>query len=111
MSLKEKIRIVLNQKGAFQCPNRTSQTVASSRKPAAQKPNGADRLDLVVAELRRRSAAKPRTLKSLNNTISALFHKTLSDQELAAVLVDLQARGIVCVEGANVSYKIPVADV
>src|ERR1019366_7122002 len=50
-------------------------------------PNPApDRIPLVIADLVKRKAARPRTLKSLSGTIQALFRKQLSEDELRALL-------------------------
>lgn len=104
MSLKEKLRVVLNQKGQFKCPN-------GSEPPARKSaPNPtAQRLALVIADLRRRGASRPRTVKTLGSTIGALFQKQLSEQEIAALLARLQAQGIVSIDGTRVTYALPPA--
>lgn len=87
MSLKEKLRVVLNQKGEFKCPN----GAAPPSKPAANQTT-TQRLALVVADLRKRGAARPRTVKTLSSTIGALFQKQLAEHEVTALLSKLQAR-------------------
>jgi hypothetical protein len=49
MSLKEKLRVVLNQKGQFKCPNGGHALV----KPTGNEP-AAQRLALVIGDLRKR---------------------------------------------------------
>ena len=74
---------------------------ASSAKPTA------DRIAAIVDDLRKRGAAKPRTVTTLTSTISALFQKQLSPDEIGALLTALQARGYVSVAGNKVSYSLP----
>ena len=103
MSLKEKLRVVLNQKGEFRCPN------GGSRAPA--KTTGhrtpAQTLALVVADLHKRGAARPRTVKTLSSTIGVLFQKKLTEHEVAALIGKLQAQGVIAVSGTKVSYALP----
>ena len=103
MSLKEKIRVILNQKGQFKCPNGrgTAQTKAGGHQTAPEK------LALIVADLRKRGSARPRTLKTLSNTVSALFQKQLTEHEVASLLGKLQSQGIVLVNRTKVSYELP----
>ena len=68
--------------------------------PAAQ-------VEAVVSDLVRRKASKPRTQKTLLNTLHALFKKELSEQQLAALFAALCKRGFVKVEGTKVSYALP----
>jgi hypothetical protein len=76
MSLKEKIQVVLNQKGQFKYPNGAGSSKAASKpktKPAMpppQKPTD-NKFSLVVANLKQRGHARPRKLK----TPPALSHR------------------------------------
>ncbi len=65
------------------------------------------RLEAVVADLIRRKSSKPRTEKTLLNTLHALFRKELSEQQLAELFASLRKRGIVKVQGTKVSYALP----
>ena len=108
MSLKEKIQIVLNQKGQFKCPNKSG--AAKARKPHSppQAPKSlAERLAAVVADLHRRGSARPRTVKTLRSTIGALFQKQLSEHEVETLIEHLNTQGIVTVSGTKVSYELP----
>jgi hypothetical protein len=98
MSLKEKVRVILNQKGLFICPN-------SGGKPTetAATPEGA--IDRVLADLQKRGDKRPATLKTLMGSINNLFKKSLSEEQLAVLVGELGARGVVHVEGKKVSYK------
>jgi hypothetical protein len=63
-------------------------------------------IEVVVADLIRRKAAKPRTQKTLLSTLHALFKKELSEQQLTQLFASLCSRGIVKVEGTRVSYGL-----
>lgn len=64
-------------------------------------------IEIVVADLIRRKASKPRTQKTLLNTLHALFKKELSEQQLSQLFTSLCNRGVVKVNGTNVSYALP----
>jgi hypothetical protein len=104
MSLKEKIQVVLNQKGHFKCPN-GSQKPAAKAPPTGAKPKAAkDRYSVVVANLRQRGAAKPKTVRTLTSTIRSLFQKDITDKDLSAILQKLEVEGLLVIEGTKVSY-------
>jgi hypothetical protein len=103
MTLKEKLRVVLNQKGEFRCPNGGGRAPAKS----TGHQSAAQRLVLVVDDLRRRGAARPGTVKKLSSTINALFQNALSDQEVITLVDKLQAQGVITVTGTKVSYASP----
>lgn len=64
-------------------------------------------IDVVVADLIRRKASKPRTPKTLLNTLHALFKKELTEQQLTQLFASLCSRGFVKVEGSKVAYELP----
>lgn len=111
MSLKEKFQVVLNQKGQFKCPNgagtaiKTTQPKAPPTKPASAKPKD-DQLTLVIANLKQRGNAKPRTLKTLKSTIASLFPKGISVAEITAMVQQLQSTGKVTVTENKVTYAL-----
>jgi hypothetical protein len=113
MSLKEMIQLVLNQKGQFKCPNKTGARKALTPVPVAQallresSKSPPEKLAAVVADLHKRGLARPRTVKTLTSTISALFQKQLSDQEVSSLIERLKTQGIVTVSGTKVSYELP----
>jgi HNH endonuclease len=106
MSLKEKIQVVLNQKGHFKCPNGSPKAVANSSGVVAKPKAATDRFGVVVTNLRQRGAAKPKTIKKLESTIRSIFQKDITDKELTNLLQQLQAKGVLTVEGAKVSYAL-----
>ena len=113
MSLKEKIQLVLNQKGQFKCPNKVGarKAVVADAVVRVSVPHPSkgvsERLAKVIEDLQRRGSARPRTMKTLSSTIAALFQKQLSEQEVASVIERLQSEGVVRVDGAKVSYDLP----
>lgn len=66
-----------------------------------------ERLEVVVADLKRRGASKPRKLKTLGSTINSIFQKQLSEQEIDVLLASLQKDGYVTVTESGISYSLP----
>ena len=113
MSLKEKIQLVLNQKGQFKCPNNVgarkrvvADAVVRTSVPHASKALS-ERLARVIADLQKRGSARPRTMKTLSSTIAALFQKQVSEHEVASLIERLRSEGVITVDGAKVSYDLP----
>jgi hypothetical protein len=114
MSLKEKIHIVLNQRGVFVCPALVLASPAPSppspaTKVAAKKVRThSERFALVVADLQKRGNARPGTVEKLLNTIKSHM-SSLGEQtaEADALLGELRARKFVGVDGEKVSYALP----
>lgn len=113
MSLKEKMQLVLNQKGQFRCPNkagagkaRTPASLAQASSPHAAK-SLTEKLAAVVADLHKRGSTRPRTVKKLTSTIGALFQKQLPEHEVSSLIERLKAQGTVTVSGTKVSYELP----
>ena len=114
MSLKEKIQVVLNQKGQFKCPNGAGSSKAASKptaKPVKQSPKNTpdDKVSLVVANLKQRGHARPRKLETLTNTIASLkqfFPNGLSEAELNKLIQQLQATGKVTITDNKVTYTL-----
>jgi hypothetical protein len=73
---------------------------------AANSKSPTEKLDVVVANLRQRGASRPRTVKTLSSTISSLFQKQLSSEELDALMSELQKKGYVAVNQTKVSYSL-----
>jgi hypothetical protein len=66
-----------------------------------------EKVDIVVANLKQRSASKPRTVKTLSGTISSIFRTALSENEIAEILKYLAKQGIITITDNKVSYSIP----
>lgn len=103
MSLKDKLRVVLNQKGPFKCPNRTSRAT----RPSGPTPDAYAR---VVADLRKRGTARPGTVTTLKSTINNLFQKKLTAAQQTAFVEELIANGVIKLNGTKVTYALPAAE-
>lgn len=118
MSLKEKFQVVLNQRGKFKCPQRGATIAASPPAPVKSKvaPIQLDKpptlslpsesFSLVVANLKRRGNAKPRSIKTLTTSIAAIFSQGIADAEVAAVINELQSAGLVKVDDGKLTYTL-----
>jgi hypothetical protein len=73
---------------------------------AAMSKSPEQRMAIVVEKLRSMKAQPPPTLKGLKGTISALFHKQLSEDGIDAVVRALTERGLVVISGRNVTYAL-----
>lgn len=118
-SIKEKMQIVLNQRGNFQCPGNASvqaatlpslapTTAATKAAPALTNGNTSP-IDLVLADLKKRGASRPRKVSTLTSTIKALLKQNQrphADTEVKSLIAELQQRGKVIVADTNVSYKL-----
>ena len=118
-SIKEKLQIVLNQRGNFQCPGNVSaqptSTPSANNNNAAPKPaptvcNGASAsIDLVLADLKKRGVSRPRKVTTLASTIKSLLkqhQKANTDAEVAGVIAELQKRGKATITDTKVTYKL-----
>jgi hypothetical protein len=118
-SIKEKLQIVLNQKGNFQCPGNVS--VQAPAAPSANKQNPAPKpvpaviagsptpIELVLADLKKRGASRPRKVSTLGSTIKALLkqhQKASTDVDVAGLIAEIQRRGKVVITDTNVTYKL-----
>lgn len=66
-----------------------------------------EKIAAIVKNLGGRGQARPRKVKTLENTINSLFTKKLDKKELAALISELKKRKLIVVNQANVSYKLP----
>lgn len=114
MSLKEKLHVVLNQRGHFACPaeHAGERSQPPAKQAAKKERNHAERFALVVADLQKRGNARPGTLEKLLNTIKSHM-SSLSEppSEADALLGELRARSYVAVKDQKVSYALPARDV
>ncbi len=56
--------------------------------------------------MKARDNAKPRTLKTLSNSINSLFARTLEEVELSGLVEELINRKVVVQNGTKVTYKL-----
>lgn len=66
-----------------------------------------DRFDIVVGNLAKRKAGRPRTLKTLRSTIRALFASQIVEDEIDGLVQQLTRRGLVKVADGKVQYDMP----
>lgn len=100
MSLKQKLQVVLNQKGQFKCPNGVGSTKTPVKKPKDGK------LERVIADLKKRGNSRPRTLETLTSAIVSRFSKDLSETEVAALIQQLQSTGRITVSEDKINYDL-----
>ncbi len=105
LPIKGKIQAILNHKGQFACPVRVPVPIEPTR-PAPPASPQVDRVNLVVADLVKRGASRPRRVATLKNTINALFQMSLTEAQVDGVLAELTSRGLVAVEETKVSYSL-----
>ncbi len=113
MNLKDKLRVVLNQKGIFKCPGTDAVGLpALSQRPAKPtRPSKRERLAHVKANLQKRGKARPATVRNLAGTINALFDKKLSELEITSLIDALKAQRVIAVSGTRVTYGFPAGGV
>ena len=66
-----------------------------------------DRVALIVADLQKRGASRPRTVTTLSGTISATFQKKLTPQQVSSLVSELKKKGLVKIDGTKVTYNLP----
>jgi hypothetical protein len=108
---KEKLRAVLSHRGKFVCP-RSAAGLAAVGPSAETAENDDAQIALVIADLARRGASKPRKEKTLRNTIAAVFQKKLAEGEISELMDRLQhCNHLSIAEDGKVRYKLPGSDV
>ena len=65
----------------------------------------AERTSLVLERLQK-GATKPRSLKTLGSTISTIFHKSLSEAEIEAIVEELQRRQSIVLDNGKLTYSL-----
>jgi hypothetical protein len=76
---------------------------AAAKTPPAPGP---DRLAPVITHLRNLKASRPRKLKTLSSTLKARFVKNGGEREVQALVDELRRRGVIAVDGTNVTYQL-----
>lgn len=107
MSLKEKLRVMLNQKGEFVCPD-SGKGAHATAKPVAAKlsPAVEAKLKAVLLDLQKRGTAKPGTVAKLKNSMRTILKDGETDADLDSLFQALKSRGHIVVDGTKVSYKL-----
>ncbi|KAA3633006.1 MAG: hypothetical protein DWQ08_02490, partial [Proteobacteria bacterium] len=68
-----------------------------------------EKIEAIVKSLAARGHSRPRKVKTLSNTINALFLKKLEEGELSAIIEQMKKRKMIVVENENVSYRPPIS--
>lgn len=68
-----------------------------------------EKMEAIVKSLATRGHSRPRKVRTLANTINALFLKTLEETELMGIIEQMKKRHLIMVENENVSYKPPIS--
>lgn len=108
LSIKAKLQVVINQGGAFVCPQFQVEDDTFKNLPDPI-PKDDGRLEMVVADLVKRGQSRPRKVATLRNTINALFQNKLTEDEVSVILDSLQKHKFVTVSETKVSYSLPTA--
>lgn len=111
MSLKEKIKVVLNQKSVFKCPSSTKSTVTAKGNNVCQDASATqtDSYTIVLADLKKRGASRPRKVETLKSTMQTALKNAktpLTDTQLESLVRRLQAEGKITVEATKVHYSL-----
>jgi len=104
MSVKQKMAVILNQKGEFRCPKAVQKPLSKPLHSGVASKALEDEVELVIANLQQRGPARPKSIKTLLSTIRSLFQKGLAEDQLASLVQRLQERGVITVEGTKVTY-------
>lgn len=64
-------------------------------------------IDAIVKNLKGRGQARPRKVKTLQNTINNLITEDIGEDELTALVEELRKRKLIVIHQGNVSYKLP----
>ena len=113
MSLKEKIKVILNQKGQFKCPNGISPTPSLPKAPVSPKPPNTklpatkvkDPLAAVIKNMKSRSKGRPTKRKTLIADIRSQ-KLGLSEVQIGDLIDKLQAQGKIVVTDNAITYKL-----
>ena len=112
MSLKEKIRVVLNQNGKFVCPagipavNPPATAAPVATEP---KPPKIDNYTVVLEDLKKRGASRPRKVETLKNTIRSTVKNaksTITEAQLDTLIKHLQINAKLTIDDTKVSYSL-----
>lgn len=68
-----------------------------------------EKIEAVVKSLTARGHSRPRKVKTLSNTINALFMKKLEESELTEIIEKMKNQKMIIIEKENVSYRPPIS--
>lgn len=106
LSIKSKLRTILDHRGAFSCPASHFRISVAPPLAEALLPGQEDQLKLVIADLVKRGTSRPRKVLTLKNTMNAVFQMQLPEIEIDGLVVELQRRGYITIQDTKVSYAL-----
>lgn len=95
----------LKQKHILACRSHDIRTISVVK--IAQATSVADRIAVIVTNLQQRGASKPRTVKTLRSSINALFHQSLSEADVSALIHELHTQGMLTINDTKIAYTLP----
>jgi hypothetical protein len=78
-----------------------------STSSAVIKPDDNSQIEIVIRHLTSRNGAKPRSKKTLMNSLRSLFKKERTESEISVLFKSLCSGGLVKLNGARVTYDLP----
>ncbi|MCC6264501.1 MAG: hypothetical protein IT169_13060 [Bryobacterales bacterium] len=100
--------LITHMKGRKIQAQRVTELCQISFLKIARERSVSDRATAIVEHFRK-GTTRPRSLKTLSSTILTVFRKALSEQEVEAVVAELQKRKAVTVENGKLVYAIEAA--
>ncbi len=100
LSVKEKMQVILNQSGTFRCPKTV---MKSTKAPAIVTAPTAEPLPYIITTLQQRGHTRPRSLRTLNNTIATLL-PTLNEAERTALIEQMLTTHAIRQENNRILY-------
>lgn len=73
---------------------------------AAHAKSTDEKIELIIDNLNKRGASKPRTLKTLSSSIKAQFTNQVTDEDVGILIELLANRGLVVIHDGKVSYQL-----
>ena len=110
LSIKSKLQAILNQRGVFNCPIHIGNISTESPATGTTLEEADERLKLVVADLIKRGASRPRKVATLKNTMNSIFQMQLPESEIETLLVELQRLGYITLQDTKVTYALGARD-
>ena len=110
LSIKAKLQAILNQRGTFECPSMGQRSNVDPTFPEASIEHKSEKIELVLADLIKRGASRPRKVATLKNTMNSVFQMQLSDEELDALVAELQRLAYISIQDTKVTYALSARD-
>ena len=68
------------------------------------------KLELVIADLIKRGSSRPRKVATLRNTMNSVFQMQLPDEEVEALMIELERQGYIARQDTKVTYALGARD-